>query len=170
MTRDQQVLKGMTEQEPRKSVRAHPERDAQIALFKFLREWQGKYHELAEIYSSMNGVLLGYDSAAKIRAAQAVAAGMLSGVWDIHVPLPRFHPELGGCVHGMYIEMKSAKGKLTEAQERFGATMKRRRYVCVVARTWEEAARAIVDYAGIKNAIIDAILGKNESLLRGGSA
>lgn len=159
MTRDQQVLKGMTAQEPRKTARKHTERDAQTALFKFLREWQERYPDLKGINASMNGAFFGYDSAAPIRAAQAVAAGMLPGVWDIHVPLPRFDPAVGGSIHGMYIEMKSATGRLTEEQERFGAAMKRRGYVCVVARSWEEAARAIVDYAGIRNAVIDAILG-----------
>ena len=159
MTRDQQVLKGMTAQEPRKATQGHPERDAQTALFRFLREWEGKYPELAEIHASVNGAFFGYDTAARARGAQAARAGMLAGVWDIHVPLPRFYPDLGGSLHGMYIEMKSATGRLSPEQERFGATMKRRGYVCVVARTWEEAARAIVDYAGIKNTMIDAILG-----------
>ena len=154
MPRDQQVMPGMAAIEPPKTKqvgvptankRQHIEAWEQVELFRFLSKFESRYPDLEWVHSSGNGIFTGYDAGAKRRAANTVRGGLRAGVWDIFVPCPR--PVAPGLsAHGMYIEMKTEKGKLSIDQERFGIRMKRAGYVCVVARSWHEAARAILEY------------------------
>ncbi len=154
MPRDQQVIPGMTASEPPKTKqggipaaqrRRRIEQYEQVELFRFLSKFESRYPHMKLIYSSGNGIFMGYDAGAKRRAATEVQAGLRAGVWDIFVPCPRLVSP-GLTAHGMYLEMKTGIGKLSLDQEYFGAAMKRAGYVCVVARSWHEAARAILEY------------------------
>jgi len=68
--------------------------------------------------------------------------GVLKGVWDVTVSIPR-----GGWA-GMYIEFKSDTGKLTKEQKEFEERMSQH-YACFVARNAETALEVLKGYLGI---------------------
>jgi hypothetical protein len=66
--------------------------------------------------------------------------GVKAGIWDILGAKP------SKGYHGFWCEMKSTKGKLTEEQELFGILMENAGYKTVIARSFEEARDAWIDY------------------------
>ena len=66
--------------------------------------------------------------------------GVKSGVPDLFYPVP-----LQG-YHGMFIEMKTSKGRLSATQKKWIEALTALGYKCVVARGWEEARDALMDY------------------------
>jgi hypothetical protein len=69
------------------------------------------------------------------------AEGVKAGVPDIHLPVAR------GGFHGLYIEMKFGKGKLTGAQEDYILFLKQRGYAVAVCYGYEDAVEVIQWYA-----------------------
>jgi len=163
--RDQQVMTGFAALEPPKSKqtgvprasrRASKEQWEQTELFRYLSKFYARYPHLEWVHAIPNGLFTGYDESAKSRAADAVRAGLRKGVWDIFVPFPR---KVNGILsaHGMYVEMKADANTLTIDQERFGGVMQRSGYVCIVCRSWHEAATAILEYLGDCPAALNAV-------------
>lgn len=66
--------------------------------------------------------------------------GVKSGVPDLFYPVP-----LHG-FHGMFIEMKTDKGRLSPSQTRWIEALTGLGYKCVVAHGWEEARDALEEY------------------------
>lgn len=66
--------------------------------------------------------------------------GVKPGVPDLFYPVP-----LWG-YHGLFIEMKTAKGRLSKEQQRWIDALTEFGYMCVVARGWGEASEALEDY------------------------
>lgn len=66
--------------------------------------------------------------------------GVKAGVPDLFYPVP-----VDG-YHGMFIEMKTAKGRLSVVQKRWIEALEKLGYKCVVAYGWEEARDALVTY------------------------
>ena len=95
----------------------------------------GKYPLLNMLHCSLNGVKLS-GTQAKIAKGQ----GMLSGVPDLFLPVPR------QSFHGLYIEMKSEKGCLTENQQWFLGNAESVGYKTVVCYGSKEAIAAIQAY------------------------
>lgn len=95
----------------------------------------GKYPMLNMLHCSLNGVKL---SATQARIAKA--QGMLSGVPDLFLPLPK------NGFHGLYIEMKSEKGRLTENQQWFLSNAESLGYKTAVCYSAKEAIDAIEAY------------------------
>lgn len=95
----------------------------------------GKYPMLNMLHCSLNGVKL---SATQARIAKA--QGMLSGVPDLFLPLPK------NGHHGLYIEMKSEKGRLTENQQWFLSNAESLGYKAAVCYSAKEAIDAIEAY------------------------
>ena len=106
----------------------------QVALFQAL----ALHPECKWIHAIPNG---GYRS--KTTAVNLQREGVKKGVWDIFVPYPR------GKYHGMYVEMKYGKNKLTAEQVEFGAFVEAQGYKTFVAYSWFEAYTAIMDYLGL---------------------
>lgn len=73
-----------------------------------------------------------------------VAAGLRKGVPDLCIPIA-----CGG-YHGLYIEMKYGKNKLTESQKEWLRLLKRNGYATYVAHSFEEARAAITTYLNQK--------------------
>ena len=69
--------------------------------------------------------------------------GVKAGVSDIFVAVPR------GDYHGMFIEIKTEKGRLSPAQTAFLARQARLGYSAVVAHGVREAIDAIAGYLGV---------------------
>ena len=95
----------------------------------------GKYPMLNMLHCSLNGVKLS-GTQAKIAKGQ----GMLSGVPDLFLPVPK------NGYHGLFIEMKSEKGRVTENQHWFLTNAESVGYKTAVCYSAKEAISAIEAY------------------------
>ena len=95
----------------------------------------GKYPMLNMLHCSLNGVKLS-GTQAKIAKGQ----GMLSGVPDLFLPVPK------NGYHGLFIEMKSEKGRVTENQHWFLSNADSLGYKTVICYSAKEAISAIEAY------------------------
>lgn len=109
--------------------RNSPERDLQVALFKWIRSHSDPIWHA--IHASGNG---NYKHPSTARKAKE--EGLVSGVWDIFIPLPKNN------FGGLYIECKSNSGRLTKEQKIFKETLENY-YDFKVVRELEEAINII---------------------------
>lgn len=109
----------------------------QVALFDWaqLMISSGRYPQLEWMYAIPNGGMRSKAVAGKLKAE-----GVKSGVFDIFLPVARHG------YHGMYIEMKYGKNKLSDKQRDFKLFAELQGYFCVVCWDWEEAAHKIENY------------------------
>lgn len=115
----------------------HTEADYQQQVVEWAR-WahrSGKYPNLDLLHCSLNGVKL-----SALQATKSKQQGMLSGVPDLFLPVP-----MGG-YHGLFIEMKSEKGRLTENQQWFLSNAESLGYKTAVCYSAKEAIDAIEAY------------------------
>ena len=110
------------------------EHQEQVALFQAL----ALHDECRWIFAIPNG---GYRS--KTTAVNLRNEGVKKGVWDLFCCYPR------NGFHGMFLEMKFGRNKLTEEQEAFRSHCEAEGYYCIVAYSWFEAYTAIMDYLGL---------------------
>jgi len=111
----------------------HPEHDLQVACIRWFDLQYPKYKH--QLFAIPNG---GRRSARE--GARLKAEGVRAGVWDL------FLAERGANREGgMFIEMKSEKGKLTEAQKNF-ETYLEGSYAFAVCRSLDEFINAINGY------------------------
>ncbi|HNH45327.1 MAG TPA: VRR-NUC domain-containing protein [Agitococcus sp.] len=94
-----------------------------------------RYPMLNMLHCSLNGVKLS-GTQAKVAKGQ----GMLSGVPDLFLPVPK------NGFHGLFIEMKSEKGRVTENQHWFLTNAESVGYKAVVCYSAKEAISAIEAY------------------------
>lgn len=87
------------------------------------------------LHCSLNGVKL-----SKAQAGKAKAAGMLSGVPDLMLPVPKG----GQC--GLWIEMKFGKNRVSPAQADMIDALRKHGYRAEVCYEWPEARRIITEY------------------------
>lgn len=122
-----------------KPARAQPEFFAQAALFQWARlpTVQAKYPGIDLMSCSLNGVKL-----TAAQAGKAKASGMLKGEFDIKIPVAR------GRYHGLVIEMKAGRNKLTPDQVWYGQRMAQEGWCVVTCWDWEKARDEIVLYLG----------------------
>lgn len=113
------------------------EHEDQQALFCWMRLHEAEYPELHFAFAIPNGTRTTPRVAAKMKAE-----GVLKGVSDIFLPAAR------GGRHGLFIEMKTDKGRLSPEQSAFLEAMNAAGYHAVMCRGWEQAAEAILDYLG----------------------
>jgi len=73
-------------------------------------------------------------------ASKMKQEGTKRGIWDVCLPLPR------GGFHGLYIEFKFGKGRLTPEQKEFGAYLQDQGYKTGVAYTVDEAMEILEMY------------------------
>ncbi|HEU0198572.1 MAG TPA: VRR-NUC domain-containing protein [Nevskiaceae bacterium] len=112
-----------------------------MRFFALVRELAHLHPEMADVFedvwASSNGGKRPAGEAGRMRAA-----GQKKGVLDIECMVPR------RTAHGLFIEMKSPTGRLTPEQAARIQRLRRRGYVCAVARSWEEAGRILCEYMG----------------------
>lgn len=111
------------------------EHDHQIALFDWAERNERKYPELRWMYAIPNG---GHRS--KKTAVELKREGVKSGVSDVHLPVSR------GQYHGLYIEMKYGKNKMSENQKDFKTFAEEEGHFFKLAYTWQEAVSAVEYY------------------------
>ena len=86
-------------------------------------------------------------------AKKMKAEGVKAGVLDVFVPVaiiqhrddPRSY-----WIHGLYIEMKFGKNRMTTNQLEFTDFVTVQGYLVKVCYTWIEAAKEIFDYLGLE--------------------
>lgn len=81
-------------------------------------------------------------------ASELQAMGMRAGFPDL------FMPKASGKYHGLFIEMKSRKGKLTDKQSEWLARLSLNGYAVKVAHSSTEAIKAIEKYIKLNEEVI----------------
>jgi hypothetical protein len=113
----------------------HRESEEQQALFRWAKLSEGRLPELKLLHHIPNGGKRNPREAARLKLE-----GVRSGVPDISLPVAR------GRYHGMYIEMKADKGRLSENQIEWMDRLRRQGYLVALCHGWEEAAKIIEKY------------------------
>lgn len=85
------------------------EHDTQAAFIEYVRIRENQVSELKWLHAIPNGGARNVVVAVKLKAE-----GVLKGISDIFWPHPR------GGYHGLYIEFKNGKNKLTKEQREIG--------------------------------------------------
>jgi len=73
-------------------------------------------------------------------AAKLKAEGVRSGVPDLFLPVP------SGIYHGLFIELKTEKGKASENQKLWIERLLSLGYQAVICKGWQDAANKISEY------------------------
>lgn len=95
-------------------------------------------------------------------ARKLKAEGVTPGVFDVFVAIPT------ETQHGLWIEFKSGKNKLTEYQKAFMRKMTLQDYTCVVCYSLEEAKEALQRYLhGEESLLRSSYLAETRKLISG---
>lgn len=113
----------------------HTEDNEQITLFQWAQLQSGKFPELDMLYHIPNG-----GKRSRAEAGIFKAMGVKAGVPDICLPVPR------GEYHGLYIELKAAKGRTSAKQEEWLERLAANGYKTAVCYGWEQAAVTLKSY------------------------
>lgn len=110
------------------------EESEQVALIEWRDYHLGTYPELARLIHIAN-----QGKRPPVVGHKLKLMGMLPGVWDFFLPVIR--PPWGG----LWIEMKSAKGRLTDTQKAFQAMLEND-YAMRVCYPWTMARDTLIEY------------------------
>ena len=116
----------------------YTEEQEQILVFAWARLHENKWPELCLLHHIPNG-----GKRTKAEAARFKRAGVKAGVPDICLPVARHG------FHGLYIELKADKGKVSEAQANWIFALQKQGYQAVVCYGAEAAIDVIREYIGI---------------------
>uniref|UniRef100_A0A6M3L1H9 Putative VRR-NUC domain-containing protein n=1 Tax=viral metagenome TaxID=1070528 RepID=A0A6M3L1H9_9ZZZZ len=111
------------------------EHDEQVSLFAWASLAEAQYPELEMMYAIPNGGKRHVTTARKLKAE-----GVKAGVLDINLDVAR------GGYHGLRIEMKFGKNKLSPYQEWWKNQYDANGYCVVVCYSCIEAQEAILNY------------------------
>lgn len=121
------------------------EHQHQVALFNWARMHEKAYPELRLMYAIPNG-----GQRNRITAAKLKAEGVRAGVPDVCLPVARQG------FHALYIELKRPRtarqraGTVSAAQSDMLDRLNQEQSLAIVCWGWEEAAKAIIDYLGVR--------------------
>ena len=138
MSMDSLIKKAIAKQptiKPRTKRNAQPEAIEQAKVIAWARANENNYPYLWMLHSSLNGVKM-----TKAQAGRAIAQGMLSGVPDLFLPVKNNY------FVGLYIEMKSAKGRISIEQSKFLKDVSDNGYAAFVCYSADDAIKRIEDY------------------------
>ena len=138
MSIDSLIKKALSKQptiKPRTKRNAQPEAIEQAKVIAWARANENNYPYLWLLHSSLNGVKL-----SKAQAGKALKQGMKKGVPDLFLPVKQ------GGFSGLYIEMKSAKGRVSVEQSRYLKCAAENGYAVSVCYSANEAIKRIEDY------------------------
>ena len=110
----------------------------QQQVFKWTDYMLGKYPEFALMFHIPNG-----GSRNKLEAANLKRQGVKAGVPDICLPVPR------GKYHGLYIELKYGKNKVTEKQSWWLKALSKQGYAVKVCYNFDETTKALIQYLNL---------------------
>ena len=107
----------------------------QEAVIEWARLSQGRYPELKLLHHIPNEGKRSLQTAGRLKSL-----GMLAGVPDLHLPVPR------GAYCGLFIEMKYDKGIVTTEQKDYLIRAAEEGNYCCICYTAEDAITAITEY------------------------
>jgi len=116
-----------------------PEHDSQATLFTWANLQSGKYPDLKLMFAIPNESY-GGTRRDMIRGRRLKAEGRKAGVPDIFLPIPKFS------YNGLFIEMKSKKGRVSDRQKGWLGNLGDQGYRCEVCYSFEEAKQVILEY------------------------
>lgn len=119
----------------------HIEDNEQICLMEWSAAQSGKFPELSLIFHIPNGGKRNAREAARFKRM-----GVKAGVPDLFLPVPR-----GGC-HGLFIELKAPRGRLSDYQRVWLERLKASGYAVSVCYGCDEARRDILRYLELEKA------------------
>jgi hypothetical protein len=116
------------------------EHSEQVLLINWVRAHQVEHPDLALLFAIPNG-----GTRAKATAFRLRAEGVLAGVPDLFLPVPR------KSAHGLFLELKAPapRGKLSKVQKDFIKQVKLRGYLAEVCFGHLEAIETIENYLEI---------------------
>ena len=138
MSMDSLIKKALAKQptvKPRTKRNAQPESIEQAKVVAWARANENNYPYLWLLHSSLNGVKL-----SKAQAGKALKQGMKKGVPDLFLPVKQ------GGFSGLYIEMKSAKGRISIEQSKFLKDVSDNGYAAFVCYSADDAIKRIKNY------------------------
>jgi len=115
--------------------RLYKEHNHQVAIFQWAKLYEKKYPPLV----LLNGSLTGVNLDPKV-AARAKAAGVKAGFPDINLPVAQ-----GGYL-GLYIELKTDKGRASPDQKRVMGMLGAMGHLVVMAKGSEKPIQLIENY------------------------
>ncbi len=115
--------------------REYRESEHQKALFGWALLQRREYPELDLLFHIPNG-----GSRHSAEAANLKRQGVKAGVPDLFLPVPRAD------YHGLFIELKAGRGRLSEKQEAWLTALSQQGYAAMVCYGWDCAAEEIVKY------------------------
>ena len=121
----------------RMAAKPTKESEHQANLIKWTQLERGKYPELALLFHIPNG-----GTRDPIEAAHLKAQGVKKGVSDLFLPVSRRG------YHGLFVEMKTPKGRVSQEQQWFGDKVTEQGYLFHVVYGWEAAKEALEWYLG----------------------
>lgn len=135
---------------PVKKRRPTIEHDEQLALFAWASVMESRHPQLKWLFAIPNGGHRHKRVAVKLKAE-----GVKAGVSDIFLPVPvewsdLYDPSAKDQYHGLWIEMKYGKNKLSSIQKEFQRDMEAEGYKVAVCWKFEEARDAIIEYLGLE--------------------
>lgn len=115
----------------------NPQTEAQhqINLMRWTLINRNVYPELALLHHIPNGGSRDY-----IEAKRLKEQGLKAGVPDLCLPVPR------GIYHGLYLELKTDKGKLSDSQEWWLERLRQQGYYAIVCHGWHSAVQVVESY------------------------
>ena len=135
MSMDSLIKKAIAKQptiKPRTKRNAQPEAIEQAKVVAWARANENNYPYLWMLHNSLNGL-----KRTKNAQGKAKQQGMLSGVPDLFLPVKNKY------FFGLYIEMKSAKGRVSVEQSRFLKCAAENGYSVVVCYSAVDAINTI---------------------------
>ena len=114
------------------------EHEEQKKLFLWVKAQSAKHPQLTMMFAIPNGGQRNIVTATKLKAE-----GVKSGVPDIMLAFPSEHS------HGLFIELKSTNGKVSENQRQWLGALAYSGYQCNVCYSFNEAKKVIEEYLQI---------------------
>ena len=114
------------------------EHDEQVKVFAWAKLQSGKHPQLSMMFAIPNGGQRNIVTATKLKAE-----GVKSGVPDIFLAVP------SDTAHGLFIEMKSAKGKASDNQKQWLSALSSNGYICAICYSFSDAQQIIMEYLDI---------------------
>lgn len=116
-------------------MRNYVEHDEQVILLTWTRVMSRKYPALRRLYANANA-----GTSDPRRGVWLRSEGVLKGVSDLFLSSP------SNGFHGLYIELKSGVGRLTQEQDNWIKESKILGYEAEMCKGWVEAAKVIGKY------------------------
>ena len=138
MSLDTLIKKALAKQptvKPRTKRNAQPEAIEQAKVIAWAKRHEHIYPYLWLLHCSLNGVKM-----TKAQAVRAIAQGMKKGVADLFLPVKK------GVYSGLYIEMKSEKGRTSIDQSKFLTAVSENDYLAHICYSAVEAIDKIKGY------------------------